>query len=273
MKYENLTASKTLTTRERVLVAGAPGTKKSSSILEIALMYPDIGVAIIDTDDGLPKLISAQYGGWDNFPNIRYYPTTDWPTFKNAYDDIRDAMEPGDWLAIDMIGEVRRWAVNNLMEKKYGMSKLEYKLEKAESRKTVAFGGLEGSDWDTIDLMLRDTTYHSTRLSTRCNLLFTCGVKPVYMKKEDGKEVPMERGIPDAWVEAGVRPDCEWALVHKMDTILLVKSKERTSGIEFAFQTISKDRNTSKVSKGSFVNLWQAYCESNQRDFTKSPGK
>ena len=273
MKYAGLNGVRIATDRDRVLLVGANGTKKTSSILDIALMYPGVGVAIIDTDDGVNKLVNAQYGGWDSFPNVIRYPAHNWESFALAYGELKGALERGDWLAIDAVGDVRKWAIAHVTALKHEQDKLEMKLKALEEHKKVMFGGLEGVDWDTVNLLLEDTLYHAFK-RLPCNLLFVAPAKPLTLDKDS--QPVFDKGIPTQWKALAVKPECDWITIGKMDTVLYLESKasEAKGTVEFSFRTIGKDRNTigEHVTKGVFTNLWSDYCTKVGKDASKSPG-
>ena len=83
--------------REKLLIVGASGTRKTSALIQLAVQYPGVGVAIIDPDDGVPRVV-RDYGGWEAVPNLIHLPCPVWDDVETQYAQIKPLLEPGDWL-------------------------------------------------------------------------------------------------------------------------------------------------------------------------------
>jgi len=277
MKLELLKNTQKTTDRERILIVGDRGTKKTSAIVQLAQLWPDIGVVVIDPDGGMPKIINRIFGGWDKVPNLSYYPVNSWLDIEAAYKEIKPALESGDWLCIDGAHHPWKMAREDYINAKFHKTLSEFKLDKMKKGQQMAFGALENPDWDMIKLMYNSVITNAIERQT-CNVLFTVPVQPLIMHKVKqaggvDKQVPLEKGIAKHWARLGYKPAGEKNLVGDVDTVLLLDSEEKAAGIRWTFESIGKDRNTTdKIEGGEFENLIEDYFKAIGRNIERSPG-
>jgi len=263
--------------REVLMITGRPGTRKSSSILDLAKTYPEVNVVCIDPDAGIPKLVTHQYGGWEALPNLAYFPVTDWSQVVEAHGAVRNELSPGDWYCFDMVGNLWKMAYENYIAEMLGTTPAEYMLDLKKRGLSTGFGGLSGDDWQLIKLQYYSVVQTALKRMP-ANVLVTAAMDKVAMKQEKatGNWVPVYPGQEAHWIRIGYSPIAEKTLESEVDTILHLTSDTRTTGrgqtaITWHMQTVGKDRGRTPVD-ADFTNLWVDYCLATERDPSTSPG-
>lgn len=258
------------TDREKILLVGGPGTQKSTSIVRLAELYPDVTVAVMDADDGIPRIV-AGLGGWEKFPNIAYLPVKDWDDVEDAYETVTTHLTYGDWLCVDMAhiirGMITDWYIRTVMK----VSPKEMKLNLKKGGQAVRFGGLATDDWNIITLHWNDVFAHAFRRLT-CNVLFTVAAEPIMVDK-NGEPTGWDRSLPAQWIKLGMKAAGEKNLPFNCHTILFLSSREVGGKVTWHVKTVGKDRGRVPVDV-DFTNLWLDYGAAvGLSNMDKSPGK
>ena len=82
--------------REKILLAGETYTSKTMSLVQLAIIYPDRKVVILDPDDGVTKVVSEL--GVD-LPNLTVIPVTpNWAALIEQYKMMKAILTADDWL-------------------------------------------------------------------------------------------------------------------------------------------------------------------------------
>jgi len=258
------------TDRERVLVTGHEGTRKSTSIVHLAQMYPNVGIAVIDPDGGLKKVIERHFDGWESIPNLIHFPVVDWQGVEEAYEEIREHLEPGDWLAIDGVHHLWDWSQQAFVLRKHRKTHRDFKLSLFEKGANTGFEGIASEEWNTVKLFYEGVIPDALKRQP-WNLYFTSIAREVVTITKDNKKT-YRPAVKKEWVDLGVAPTCEKHLPSQVDTCLYVESSSSVAGLKFKYQSVGKDRNfTGKVS-GEFDNLWKTYLEAIGQSTDRSPG-
>ena len=250
--------------REKLLIVGASGSRKTSALIQLAVLYPDVGVAILDPDDGVPRVVN-DYGGFAALPNLIHLPCATWGDVEAQYAFVKPLLEPGDWLCIDMLGQLYRMAHDDYILKKYGMTTEDFRFGKKQAGKPLGFGGLAPDDWEIIRLA-HDSVVQDAIRRLPCNVMLTAGVKPIIFVERSTagvKETVPLHYAPDKWIPRKVTPDMEKNIDYAISTILYLTSRDvpvgRTVTLEFAMSTVGKDRGRPPI-YCPFNVLWSDYC-------------
>ena len=168
--------------RERILVAGAPGSGKSYQLLTIARALPQSTFHIIDPDDGVVRLWDSEF---PELTNIRYYFTPTWygivkcsycgkevkdcrckeekPRFvggvANSLTDIRKHAKPDDWVGIEMLNNLWSMAQSGFVAEVFeeGIGEYFLKARKELKEGSKRLDALKGwTDWQVINKMHND---------------------------------------------------------------------------------------------------------------------
>lgn len=251
--------------REKLLVVGSSGTRKTSALIQLAVQYPGVGVAILDPDDGVPRVI-RDYGGWDAVPNLIHLPCPRWEDVESQYASIKPALEPGDWLGIDMVGQLYTMAHDDYILRKYGMTVEDFRFGKKQPGKNLGFGGLAPDDWEIIRLA-HDSIVQDAIRRLPCNVMLTAGVKPIIFVEKTingNKETVPLHYAPEKWIPRKVTPQMEKSVDYALSTILYLTSRDVPNGrnveLEFHMETVGKDRGRIPISV-PFNMLWYDYCK------------
>ena len=277
--------AKFISSKQKILLMGHPGTRKTSSLIELAVAYPDVNVFLIDPDDGVPKLVEVLFGGWANVPNLHYYPVSSWTKepdddyflgVRQAYAEIQSLAKPGDWIGIDMAGKIWQYVRDWYDLKIYGATENDMKIQRREDNGEEMFGGLSSNEWKEVKGELDQVLWHAVK-RLPCNVVIASGVKQIPVKK-DGS--PLYPGTDERFLKLGVAPDVEKRLPYEMDTIISLTAKDKIVDkklhTEWSFRTIGKDRNgkVGPIAEGLINNgLWIDYAIAVGIDPTSSPGK
>ena len=252
--------------REKLLLVGDSGTRKTSACVQLALQYPSVGVAIIDPDDGVRRVV-RDYGGFEALPNLIHLPAQTWGAVEEQYEFVKPLLEPGDWLCLDMLGQFYQMAQDDYIQKKYGLTPEDFRFGKKQAGKTLGFGGLAPDDWQVLRLA-HDSVVQDAIRRLPCNVMLTAGTKPIIFTEKrtsGGVETVPLHSAPDKWISRKVLPNMEKSIDYAVSTILYLTSRDIPHGrneveLEFKMETVGKDRGRPPVSQ-TYNMLWLDYCK------------
>src|SRR3990167_1543099 len=267
--------------REKLLIVGSSGTRKTSACIQLAVMYPDVGVAILDPDDGVARVV-RDYGGFAAVPNLIHLPCPTLNHMEEQYKFVKPLLEPGDWLCIDMIGQFYSAAKDDYIARKYKMTVEQFLFEKKKPDSRLGFEGLGPDDWEIIRMM-HDSIIQDAIRRLSCNVMLTAGTRNIiFIEKRTagGTETVPLHSAPDKWIPRKVMPECEKHIDYAVSTILYLTSKDIPRGrneveLEFTMSTVGKDRGRVPIHQTWSGILWREYCEAVglTEYLDKSPGK
>ena len=269
--------------------------------MELAQLYPESNIFLLDANDGARKIVDSKelgFGGFEALPNLVYYPCDKWDRsvatethvgVLQAYEDIKKLHRPGDFVCMDTAGDLRDLARDFYCETMYKMSYDKYtfteKMKKGTST-SLSFGGLDSDEWGIIGGIHDGVVWHAFhRLD--CNVILTTQVRQIVMKNVknvqtgQNEQMPLEKGLDEAWVKLGVYPESDKKVPTDVDTVLYldVKEKPKAGKMETVWTAryVAKDRGqkVSEVRQFDFdtnTPFWVAYCESKGLDVGKAPG-
>lgn len=267
--------------REKLLIVGSSGTKKTSACIQLAIQYPDVGVAIIDPDDGVSRVVN-DYGGFPAIPNLIHLPAPTWGHIASQYKFIKPNLEPGDWLCLDMVGQFYQSARDFYTISKYHMSLGELMESRKQADKKLMGEGLGADDWQVI-IAMHDSVVQDAIRHLPCNILLTAGAKPIIFAERNvpggnGRETAPLYSTPEKWVSRKFMPEMEKHVDYAVSTILYLSSRDipigRDVDVEFTFETVGKDRGRRAIPRTPWNMLWLDYCTAVGLDsyLNKSPG-
>ena len=113
--------------REYILLAGHPGTGKSTAMLSVAelnkRLHPDSIMYVIDTENGFLKIWQYSYPKVDN---VQLYICRDMDEVIQTFDEIVPKLKSTDWLAIESMSRIWEYAQNLGYTEITGLTKAEY---------------------------------------------------------------------------------------------------------------------------------------------------
>ncbi len=217
--------------RERILVAGPPGSGKSRAWISVAelsrLTKSDARFYVIDTDfsaevslDAYPKLEASGL--------LEIYTPIDFDEMIEAAIHARKNAQRGDWIISDMASIAWEWAQNDYTEKVYGMTAADFfllkrqEMEEAKKKKSnlQPFDG--AVDWQPIKL--RYAKYiNMAVLNNRAHVIATAGTKPIARSGgwKDSDSVINDFG------HIGHKPAGEKNLSHAFNTVMFMGQKSK----------------------------------------------
>ena len=122
--------------REFILIGGKDGVGKSSAIVSMALYVfdtkPDAKFFYIDTENGFRKIFKT-------FPtpprNLVYFHCNNMEEVLDAFDQIQEQMEPGDWVAVESMTKIWELCQNLGYEAVSGVDKTKFMLRRRQAAK------------------------------------------------------------------------------------------------------------------------------------------
>lgn len=226
--------------RECILLAGAPGSGKSDTIVRLALDLQDTGnsLVVIDRDRGVAKAVKEICGGAKP-ENMTYFLAKTWQRVDDGITFAFQNLTVGDWLCFDMLGSFWDFAQNEYARMVYGeeltrhvlLKRADAELEiqqaiasgktvpdtgpggKAAIRaQAVGYSGLEGrTDWSLIKRMHNDEVVEKAILHGEFNVLATTSLTPI--DNDAAHKWPLFK-------VAQKRPEGEKHNIHRFDTIV-----------------------------------------------------
>jgi hypothetical protein len=199
--------------REKILLAGGANTCKTLSLVNLAVLYPDKKVVILDPDDGVHKALN-EIGC--ELPNLTVIPVTkDWEELMKNYEMIKAELGEGDWLGFDMLN--RLWDLSQQFYSQFvfGMSPIQHLLELRKQAKSIGFGGFDGlQDWTIIKRLHNEQLIDDAVLSCKFNVMATTSVD-TYLPVE---KVPTVGTAGIFAKEFGIKVGGEKGNVYRFDT-------------------------------------------------------
>lgn len=164
--------------REKILLMGPPGSGKTYQLVRVIKYLEELGTKVhaIDFEDKLEAmLIGTDY---NNPTNLTRYVAFTWEEVKEVQEKIEKLAKPNEWIAVDRIDlswpMVQRWFTQKKYEEELAEKMLKTSVDmKKPSRFIPRFD--QGS-WQVINEQY-ETFILSILYKSRCNILFTTGVK------------------------------------------------------------------------------------------------
>jgi hypothetical protein len=194
-----------LTTKERMLLVGGPGSGKSWGAYQIATRMPH--TYVIDNDFSWPKMMELHPSpGTITLFDLQ---PDDWAGIEQAFDFILDEAGPDDLLVLDSMTPtwpaVQDWYTNEFYSK--GLD--EFFIEARKNGKDGV--GLDGwKDWSVINKKYGQLYRNINRFPG--HVVLTAEAEPL----GDGADPEMRR------IFGRVKPRGQKSMAHKVDTILLM---------------------------------------------------
>ena len=209
--------------REKILLAGDMSTSKTTSLIQLAIQFPDKIVAILDPDDGVAKVLSELGMDGEALPNLSIIKVTpDWEAMISAYRMLKTVLKEGDWLCFDMMGRFWDFAQNFFSKSVFGMSTSEHLVMLRSQAKSTSFSGFDGlMDWSVIKRMHNEELVDDAVVWSQFNVMATTSI---------GSYLPVEK-VPKAGLEGflakefGVKLEGEKHNPYRFDTIALLQRK------------------------------------------------
>lgn len=258
--------------REKILLGGDTNTSKTMSLIQLALIYPERKIIILDPDDGVEKVVDELgFEGYlklepdsivtsrDQLPNLLHVPITpDFLLLLKQYKMIKPLLIPDDWLCMDMMARFWDFAQNFYSRTVLNKSLAEHLLNLKSQAKAVNFSGFDGlSDWPTIKRLHNEELVDDALLWSKFNVMATTSV---------ASYLPVEK-IPKAGIEGviaskfGVKFEGEKHNLYRFDTIALMTRKPNNT---FFFR-LAKDKGRSLNMDQEFditgSSFWAKYLE------------
>lgn len=203
--------------REKILLSGEQNTSKTRSLIDLAIMYPNSQVVILDPDDGTTKALD-EIGA--ELPNLQIIQVTqDWEKLIADYRAAKARLTDKDWLCFDMLGRFWDIVQQYYSQAVFGMSPVQHILELRKQTEKVNFGGFEGlTDWTVIKRLHNELLMDDAVLYSKFNVMATTSVG-TYLPVEKVPKVGTQ-GIYAA--EFGIKPEGEKHCVYRFDTQAVV---------------------------------------------------
>lgn len=247
-------------TREKVLLVGDSNTSKSWSLLQLALLYPDNQVVILDPDDGTSKVADEIGITLESIPNLTIIPVyADFEQLIESYNLVKtNILEPGDWLCFDMLGRFWDLAQQYYSVRVFGEKPIEHMLTLRKIMGGVSFGGFDGlKDWSLIKRLHNELLLDDAVVYSEFNVMATTSV---------GGFLPVEKkpkkGIQSVYASVfGVKVEGEKHNTYRFDTQAMLY---RTEDDEYMFRLVrDRGRDVDMEQEYSITgsSFWEVYAE------------
>ena len=138
--------------REKILIGGDTNTGKTMAIYNLALSFPNSKVVAHDAEGDL--MLTIEEMGIHPPNLIVYNVKPDWMAFKDKYKELKETLEPTDWMCFDMMGVFWDLVQMYYSRRVYGDSPAEHILKLKEQAKSTSFSGFDGlTEWPLIKRM------------------------------------------------------------------------------------------------------------------------
>ncbi len=247
--------------REKILLAGDTNTSKTMSLVQLALLYPDRKIVILDPDDGVGKVIT-ELGV--ELPNLTTIPVTpDWMGMISQYKLVKAILTADDWLCMDMLARFWDFSQNYYSRMVFGQTPSEHLLALRTQTQKVNFGGFDGlTDWTIIKRMHNEELVDDALLWSPFNVMATTSMSP-YLPVEKVPKVGLEGVFAK---EFGVKLEGEKHNLYRFDTIAVMYRKPDNS---FWFR-LAKDKGRHIDIQQEFnitgSSFWEKYCQFRGRE-------
>jgi len=234
---------------ERILVGGSPGTGKTYQWLTIARAFPNVTFHVIDPDDGVSRLVETEFS---ELTNLDYYFTPVWYSkpkanpsgfgkvggIADSFAEIRKAVKPGDWLIIEMLGNIWSMAQTAFVTEVFDQGIGEYFLNARKSMKEGAkrLEALKGwTDWQVINKMHNDDFLVPACYQVGCHVYMTSSVSVSAPTEVAGEDAEVRSFYGDSLI----RFDGQKQNPFRAQSIFLFR-KDRKG--QWRYSTFIKDR-------------------------------
>lgn len=216
---------------------GLYGTRKSTSVLEIADQCPSSDFYVVDNEfntSNYDRLIEKQFPHLQNVTVLETDPE-DWDEYIDAIRQQRLRVGPNDWLVVDSTtpswDAIQGWYIDELYNKNIGDYFMEIRRQAAaatsgggKDKSGHPLAGSFGKHWDAI----KKVYYEMYREFRRCK-------GHIYITAQEGKVYEEEdKETRDLYV-GGKKPKGEGQIAHAPHTVLWM---EKTRDGEFQYTTI-----------------------------------
>ena len=238
--------------RERILVAGPPGTGKTYQWLTIARLLPNRTFHVIDPDDGVVRVWKSEF---PEVENINYYLTPTWfgalSDFEtgqvggvaNALTDIKKKIKPNDWVVVEMLNTMWSLAQSGFVEEIFQEGIGEYFMKARKEMKEGAkrLDALKGwTDWQVINKNHNDDfiipiCYRLPKPTTPDTNVYMTTSFSITTAEEASKEDPEQKSF---YGDTMIRIDGQKQNIFRAQSIFLFVKRK---GV-WRFSTFIKDR-------------------------------
>jgi len=252
--------------RERILVAGAPGTGKTYSWACIARSCPKNKFYVIDPDDGVRRVLyEVNEDGERTFPdlsNIEYYFTPRWYTdgsanlgkvqtlqdkeikayqsgIADAWKVIKPKLKEGDWIVVEHLGNVWARVQDGFADEVFDKDIGQYFLEKRKTLKGGAkrLDALEGwTDWSVINKLHNEDFLVPVCFENPAHVYMSTSFTTTQPGIKEDQEVKAFYGGTD------IRLEGQKHTPFRAQTILIFKATGGRDSRRFLCNTFLKDR-------------------------------
>lgn len=273
--------------KERILVAGAPGTGKTFGWACLARALPQHKFHIIDPDDGVRRVLyevdeETKERVFPDLSNIVYYFTPKWyangvenvgksasiiklndPGLESYQTGVADAwkiiqpkVKPEDWIVVEHLGNL--WArvqdgfADEVFEKDIG----QYFLEKRKAMKQGAkkLEALEGwTDWSVINKLHNDDFIVSICFESPAHVYMTTAFSIVEPRAREEAQLKAFYG------ETSIRLEGQKHNPFRAQTILMFKASGSQDSRNFHMNTFLKDRGRPWAVEAELTDLYYDY--------------
>lgn len=165
---------------------------------------------IIDTEDRWEASIEGM-----DLHNYTLYPAWDHMTALAASQLATSRAQKGDWIVMDKAGDEWPFAQEHYHDEIDGLTKLEF-VERQVKKGLRKWDVTREVAWEAVN------PYHDSViipiLRSPAHVFFTASAREVNMDGEKNK------GVRVMWGKVGVKPECQWRLPFRVDTVLLTEN-------------------------------------------------
>lgn len=217
--------------RERILLAGFPGSGKTYALLGLADMIgmadPKAKIWVLDADRGFGKIQKQE---WPQVKGLDYRVAREWDDVEAFVEEVSALQTDHDWIFIDMIGRFWEMAQSLEVAAVHGLSMgrkmLQARKELVEQAKLQAPGSLPQPDWTVIKRLHNDEFIDRLTAGWDANIIATTSLDPLDTSRDDQLLVSI-------FAQYGFKPDGEKRNSHRFDTVLFLsllgKKRELTT--------------------------------------------
>lgn len=241
--------------RERILVFGNAGCGKSKGALDIAHAI-DSKVHVIDNDRAWERMLEGKDQGVIDRVNIldvrREAGQTDrhpWQVMLEATKNLGRAMDPDDWLVVDMATVAWTWVQSWFSEEVYGKELDNFFVE---ARKRQVDAGKKGgsafegmADWPTINRTYDH--FNDAVLNARGHVYLICEMGDLW-----GNE---DASVANTYTALGGRPRGNKSIDHIAQTVLWLGQNVKREWIV----STAKDRERTRLDRDPWSDFARDY--------------
>ena len=252
--------------RERILVAGAPGTGKTYAWACLARAMPKHKFYVIDPDDGVRRVLyEVDESGERVFPdlsNIEYYFTPKWYTdgvvnigkvnkledkelkafqcgVADAWKVIKPKVKADDWIVVEHMGNIWARVQDGFTDEVFNKDIGQYFLErrKAMTQGAKRLDALEGwTDWSVINKLHNDDFMVPICFENPGHVYMSTAFTMVEPRAKEDAEIKAFYG------DSSIRLEGQKHNPFRAQTMLLFKASGSRDSRKYFVNTFLKDR-------------------------------